>query len=468
MKSKFEKEFKKQAYNAVPDRWEEVKEKAGVSTPEKKEGKVMKFNAKAIASIAASITIVIVAVSVAVGVGSRKNMPAKSEITVTDENGVSYTLTDVSDFDSIAVPETTVISYKDSNGVEHTTVATITRNAQGQREDSSVVVTFKDAQGNTQTTVVDIPADPSTTKPNGQPSTTKSASADSAPEANPASTAASTRAEVATETDWSLRSMPGKFPAVQFTESGMGREYVFPWTRRDTRTTTRSATRLYSGYTLKTLNTTTDKMETTTADIYALQGFSKKLAVGVQFAGEQKPHIYINTEYLPQTLGEFLSAIDYDNTIRYSNIRLYKDGTFPVNDQNKADIRRYLLSNGSVRNETPADRPLNDLPYGDYVTLTIYCDELGMYNKAMYVYESGYVATNLVGRVYVFNVGKENVAAFLKNSYNVTFDDLAKVGTTLQTTLPDCGGDPPVTTVSQPYFIEGTTATTTQAQTIPE
>ena len=96
MKSKFEKEFKKQAYNAVPDKWEEVKEKAGVSAPEKKEGKVVKFNAKAITSIAASITVVIVAVSVAVGIGSHKNAPAKAELTLTDENGVTYTLPDAS------------------------------------------------------------------------------------------------------------------------------------------------------------------------------------------------------------------------------------------------------------------------------------------------------------------------------------------------------------------------------------
>ncbi len=460
MKRKFEQEFKRQAYNAVPDKWEEVKEKAGVSTPEKKEGKVVKFNAKAIASVAASITIVIVAVSVAVGVGSHKNAPAKAELTVTDENGVSYTITDVSDFDSIAVPETTVITYVDSEGKEHSTVATITRNAAGQREDSSVVVTFKDAAGNTQTTVVDIPAEPSTTAPTGQ--TTKPSSSDSAPQAADATTTrpATTRAELATETDWSLRSMPGKFPAVQFTESGMGQEYVFPWTRRDTRTTTRSATRLYSGYTLKNLNPTTDKIETATADIYALQGFSKKLAVGVQFAGEQKPHIYINTGYLPQTLGEFLSATDYDNTVHYGNIRLHKDGTFPVNDQNKADIRRYLLSDGSVQNMNATDWPT-----GNKVTLSVSIDELGLYNKAMYVYENGYVATNLVGRVYLFNVGKENVAAFLKNSYNVTFDDLAKVNTTAPAPSTTSDQTP---TVSQPYFIEGTTATTTQSQTIPE
>ena len=99
MKSKFEKAFKEQAYNAVPDKWEEVKEKAGVSAPEKKEEKVVRFNTKAIASVAASVTIVLVAVSVAVGVGSHKNAPAKAEITVTDENGVAYTITDMSDFD---------------------------------------------------------------------------------------------------------------------------------------------------------------------------------------------------------------------------------------------------------------------------------------------------------------------------------------------------------------------------------
>ena len=85
MKSKFEQAVKRQAYKAVPDKWEAVKEKAGVCTPEKKEGKVVKFRTKAIASIAASFTIVIVAVSVAVGVSSHKNTPEKSGITVTDE-----------------------------------------------------------------------------------------------------------------------------------------------------------------------------------------------------------------------------------------------------------------------------------------------------------------------------------------------------------------------------------------------
>ena len=471
MKRKFEKEFKERAYKAVPDKWEEVKEKIGISTPEKKEGKIVKFHAKAIASIAASLTIVVVAVSVAVGVGSRKNAPAKAELTVTDVNGVTYTIPDVSGFDSIAVPETTVISYKDSNGVEHTTVATITRNAAGQREDSSVVVTFKDAQGNTQTTVVNIPAEPSTTAPNGQPSTTKAASADSAQQAADATVAASTRAEMYVETDWDKRTMQGKFPAVQFDPTGgLGKEYASAF--RDGEYITRPATLLYKDYTLRNINPKTDKEETTTADIYVFQNFDRALAVGVRFPGEEHIHPYVNVHYTPQTLGEFMTAADVKNTVHFGNIQLHKDGTFPVNAQNKADIWEYLLSDGSIQNTNATDRPT-----GNKVTLSIGLAELGQNNKAMYVYESGYVYTNLLGYGCCFNVGKANVASFLKNSYNVTFDELRKVnGGTPSTASDTTTARTNEPTASNPYNNDlfpksqiGTTIAHTSApQTRPE
>ena len=461
MKSKFEQEFKRQAYNAVPDKWEEVKEKAGVSSPEKKEGRVVKWGAKAIASIAASLTIVIVAVSVAVGVGSHKNAPAKAEITVTDENGVSYTITDMSDFDSIAAPETTVITYVDSDGVEHSTVATITRNAEGQREDSSVVVTFKDAQGNMQTTVVNIPAEPSTTKP---------ASADSAQQAADATVAASTRAEIYVETDWDKRTMQEKFPAVQFGQNGtlppdgIGKEYASAF--RDGEYITRPATLLYKGYTLRNINPKTDKEVTTTADIYVFQNFDRALAVGVKFPGEEHIHPYVNMHYTPQTLGEFMTAADVKNTVHFGNIRLYKDSTFPVNAQNKADIFNYLLSDGSIKNTNVTDRP-NAVK----VTLTVSLAELGQNNKVMEVYESGYVYTNLLGYGCTFNVGKQNTAAFLKNSYNLTFDDL----TQMTTTVPGTTTWQQVPTASNPYNNAlfknsqiGTTVVTSAPQPKPE
>ena len=133
-----------------------------------------------------------------------------------------------------------------------------------------------------------------------------------------------------------------------------------------------------------------------------------------------------------------------------------------MNDQNKADIFKYLLSDGSIRNTNSTDRPS-----GAKVTLSIDLAELGKRNKVMEVYESGYVYTNLLGYGCTFNVGKDNIAAFLKNSYNVKFDDLAKVNSSTPGTASDTTTgivhDP---TVSQPYRLEGTTAATTQPQPV--
>lgn len=466
MKTKFEKAFRESAYAGVPDKWDAIQEKVRSVVPEETAKKVVRFSARSLATVAASVTIILVAVSVAVGVGTRKNTPPKAEITVTDENGVSYILADASDFDPITVPETTVISYKDGNGVVHTTVATITRNAQGQREEASVVVTFKDAEGNTQTTVVAIPAGPSATARNGETSTTKLSSADSVPEAADATAAASTRAETLREVDWSNRTMPEKFPAVQFDPTGipggLAKEYDFAL--RGNEYISRPATLLYTNYTLYNLNPRTDKEETATADIYVFRNFSRKLAVGVKFPGEEKIHPYVNVHYTAQTLGDFLNDADVKNTVHFGNIHLFKDGTFPVNAQNKADIFKYLLSDGSVKNTNATDRPS-----GAKVTLSVDLAELGKRGKVMEVYESGYVHTNLLGYGCTFNVGKENVAAFLKNSYNVTFDDLAKVNSSTPGTAsePTTGivQDP---IVSRPYVVEGTTVTTTQTWTIPE
>ena len=467
MKAKFEKAFRESAYAGVPDTWDAIQEKVRAVVPEETAQKVVRMSARSIATIAASVTIILAAVSVAVGVSSHKNAPAKMEITVTDENGVTYTIADASDFDSIAVPETTVITYTDSDGVEHTTVATITRNAAGQREDSSVVVTFKDAAGNTQTTVVDIPAEASTAAPNGQ--TTKPSSADSSPQADPATTVATTRAEIVKEVDWAERTMPEKFPAVQFDPTGLpdglAKEYNFAL--RGNEYISRPATLLYKDYTLYNTNPKTDKEETATADIYVFQNFSRKLAVGVKFPGEEKIHPYVNVQYTPQTLGDFLNDADVKNTVHFGNIRLFKDGTFPVNAQNKADIFKYLLSDGSIKNTNATDRP-----NGAKVTLSVDLAELGKRTKVMEVYESGYVYTNLLGYGCTFNVGKENVAAFLKNSYYVTFDDLAKVNTT----VPGTASDAPTATYALETTVTtkpnepwtGTTVATSAAQTKPE
>ncbi|MBQ3150521.1 MAG: hypothetical protein IJB86_04670 [Clostridia bacterium] len=357
MKNKFERDFKELAYSEVPDKWKEIEKKVSSSdTPTKRKS----FNIKAIASVAASIFIVVLSVSVAVLSSDRKPLPIDTESSM-DTAASSFT-------ENEYLHEMTEKNTLPEIALSEPTMPVATR--------------------------------PSNTKRH---------------EEETASAPATTRAEIALEPDWDRKSMPGKFPALKL----FGTEYVYPFSRTESRFTDRKVTYL-TNHTLSNTNTQTDTPESVHADIYTVDGFSKNLVVGVMFEGEDKPHIYINTSYMPQNLGEFLSAIDFDNTVSYGGITLHSGTVFPVNQGNATDIKKYLLSDESLENT-------DYQPTGTHVTASINCEELGMSNKAFKIYESGYVTTNLIGYQYTFFVGKDNTESFLKNSYNITFNEINEI-----------------------------------------
>ncbi len=224
------------------------------------------------------------------------------------------------------------------------------------------------------------------------------------------------RLELYSEIDWNRRVMPGKFRAVIVE----GREYVYPFRATEKRANSRKATKLISGKQIEGFEPD-GTVHKAVADVFSLDGFDKRLALGVKFADEENVYVYINTSYVPATLGEFLKATDYNNTVTYGNIELYRAGQFAVNSANVADIGEYLFADKSVKNNPSAN------PSGYRVTVTVSCDELGHNNKVLYIYEDGHIATNLLGYECIFFVGKKNVADFLKNSYNVTYEQLKEV-----------------------------------------
>lgn len=232
------------------------------------------------------------------------------------------------------------------------------------------------------------------------------------------------------EDDWEDLTTPGKYRA--FTLEN--REYVYPFSAREERGTKRKGTKIVSGKTVEGYEPNGTK-HTTTADIFTLEGFDKNLVLGIKFKESNKIYAYVNTGYSPKTLGEFLKAVDYDNSITYGGITLYQGKSFPVNSSNAKDIKKYLLSDTNAKNDQ------NTKPEGLPVTITITCDELGAYSKALYIYENGHIATNLIGYRYVFFVGKDNVNNFLKNSYNITFDEIKKMGMAdLKSSIADKSG----------------------------
>ncbi len=282
--------------------------------------------------------------------------------------------------------------------------------------------------------------------------------------------------------DWERKSMPGKFCTLKVNDSQQlstidesdsysnFRKYIYPFSPREERATTRSTSLLVTDIPIE--STAPDgTIHQTLVDIYSLEGLSNELAVGVKFKDDDRVYTYVCSSYTPKTLGEFLEAIDYDNTVSYGGIMLYTGNLFPVNDKNRADIKSYLLSDPGVANKTDADGEAS----GYSVTATFYCHELGRESKILRIYESGHIITNLIGYEYSFFVGKEAVENFLKESYNITFEEIKETASTTQplttpttTTAPSTSAVPTTIPPETIYPAEPIDTSTSAAAAIAE
>ena len=394
--TEFEKKFKEKAYGEVPSDFNEIKRKIikeniePMPAAEPESGKRMP-RANIAAAIAAAIAVTLIAAFAVKGGIPRKIGAEQSSADAKDSVGEIAADTD-DYFDSLGSED-----FSDESAPKEYSVSSLAGSADRQPSSSG-----KTEGGKT-----------SATSPSAE-----TAGNEGKPSVHDATAAATTSAELAIEPNWDSRSTPGKYRTFVYG----GKEYVYPFGYNETASTKRKAEKL--GAQTVTGQEPGGEIHSVKAELYALDKFDKKFALGIKFDGDSRIYPYVTTSYVPATLGEFLTAVDYDNSVRYGNVTLM-NVTSPVNSQNAADIKKYLFADRSVKNEPSAS------PSGSYVTLSVSIDELNILNKAMRIYESGYVTTNLVGYQFNFFVGKDNVASFLKKSYNVTFDELRKTGTTL-------------------------------------
>ncbi len=374
MKSKFEKNFKKQAYSEVPDKWNEIQKKANIIDKHEESENYGFFGKRTLVSALASVAAVLVATIVAFSLRNSDELPKTEGLSESDSIGFL-----ISDFDVSVVTENEALGYTEQPTTQKSdkTDAKATQSETTTREDGTPL------------------------KPTRPVTTTRGV-------------------EIYTEIDWDRRSLPGKFPGLVLTDSGTTAEYVYPKRYTEAVKTKRTATLLKENHTLTNTNTKTDKTETVTADIYSLEGFSKELAVGVKFEGDDGIYTYVNIQYNPETLGEFLEAADYFNTVSYGGIKFYEGGNFPVNSENEKDMKEYFFSDASVKNTGEGAEGL-------YVTVTINCEELEIFGKSFRIYENGYITTNLIGFQYTFFVGEEKTHGFLEESYHISFSEIAEI-----------------------------------------
>ncbi len=407
MKSKFEKDLKDKAYGFVPDKWDEIKKEADntdLKTAPRKTG----FPVKPVIAAAASLVLVIGAVA-AVNAG-RKNRMEKQTSTQsaeTSEETVPETtqIEDTSSFSVFYTDNQTAISPETETGSIQST-AKQSKDGSSPTQENGPAVTVPGSQTGSERTTV-------------KPATSKKADTDSLDETDarnatvPATTiAGATAAETMRIPEWESRSTPGKFRYFTYN----GKEYTYTGGWREDSSVKRSG-KFIEKKKITCIDEATDKPHSTDIYIYSLSNMSDDLALGVAFGEGEKLRPYVNVEYVPKTLGEFLNAIDYKNTLSYGGITTRYKTSEPVRAPiMAADVNKYLFANTSAPNIASTER--ETAFKCARAVLTVNCEELNLVNKALYVYENGYIATNLVGYLYVFNIGQDNVDAFRKNVFD--------------------------------------------------
>lgn len=373
MKSRFEKQLRERAYASVPDRWDELKDME--ITPASVPAPVQRRKIPAL--IAAAVLLVALAAVISSG-GLKEKITVKRG----DEYGVTAPALSVTEGKSRReTANHPAVSESNTTAPAKKTESTLTK--------APVVINSETAAP---------PAGHSVTA--AKESTTRGGGG----------RPATTRAEMYVPDDWDEMSTPAKY--FYFTYGG--NEYAYTGGKRETLRVFRNV-RLLEKKTIECLDLKTDTPHKTNIEIYELDGLSPKLFLGVKFSDGDSVCPYVNTGYIPSTLGEFLDASDYKNTAVYGNAGVAINGEMYGVPIMAADVNKYLLSDGSVKN---TDKE----PTGRSVTVSVSLGELGIHNKTLKIYEDGWVTTNLIGYQYTFFVGKDKVDAFRKNAVELFYD----------------------------------------------
>lgn len=152
-----------------------------------------------------------------------------------------------------------------------------------------------------------------------------------------------------------------------------------------------------------------DVTHTMNAAVYEIRGISRECAVAAQLEGRNDYFVYINHEYQPATLGDFIRDLNLKENIQFGPAYYEPDShteLFEFTDIEDEKIWKMLLSDETV----PAVKDNGTHVYKIYMQTGV--PLLGYENLAFGVTEEGYLYTNLLDTSKVFYLGTEKTEAF--------------------------------------------------------
>lgn len=156
------------------------------------------------------------------------------------------------------------------------------------------------------------------------------------------------------------------------------------------------------------------EMHEMNVEVYEIQGINSEIAVAVRFTepdqsvnGLSHVYAYMNTDYAPKTLGDFVRDLDLNNKLEIGLAYMYQTGSDTVVFENlsKEKLLELLSAYSSSENTSEAEA-------GEQI-LSISTSLLGM-NKSISLTKDGYLISNILETKKCFYIGEDKVNEFVE------------------------------------------------------
>ena len=160
------------------------------------------------------------------------------------------------------------------------------------------------------------------------------------------------------------------------------------------------------------------EMHEQTVSIYSITGMAEEAAVAIRFNDDDEySYAYVNFEYVPETLGEFIDALNLREELATSLCyRGHGDDMVYYEDVTTEYIWEALLSDATAVNYPDADPFTNSA--NKILDICVQVNVLGYHNHAIWLTDNGYLCTNILETGKYFYIGEDKVNAFVNEVIN--------------------------------------------------
>lgn len=172
-------------------------------------------------------------------------------------------------------------------------------------------------------------------------------------------------------------------------------------------------------------NTVDDGIYTETFEVYDIKGISSDELVAAKIEG--KYFVFISDEYdPPATFGQVMENYNISEYIELNRFSFkgddVKENYHLIND----DEYVWNVLKGCADAPYYADEMAWHESKGNYISFTVTSEALGVYKRALYVTENGYVWTNVFDGAFIYDIGTEAAASIInyakENSTETTYE----------------------------------------------